>query len=164
MTDDIPLDEAEPIPVGNYFEEFEEGETYQHHWGRTVDAAENSRFATLCLNANPLHFNADYAQEYNHDERVLDPLLVFNTVLGLSVEDLSERDTVFLGVDDCTFHHQLTVGATITAESEVVTIRESDSRPDYGIVTWHTYGYDGEGRLVIDYERTNMVPKREEAT
>lgn len=162
MTDDVPLGEAEPIPVGNYFEDFAEGETYQHHWGKTVDGAENSRFTTLRLNANPLQFNREYAQAHGHDERIVDPLLVFNTVLGLSVEDLSELDTIFLGVDNCTFHRQLEVNATITAESEVVEKQHSDSRPNYGIVTWHTSGYDADNKLVIDYQRTNMVPKREE--
>jgi acyl dehydratase len=106
-----------------------------------------------------MYFNSVYARTHEKDDVVVDPLLIFNTVLGLSVEDLSERDTLFLGVEDCTFHKQLTVGATLTAESEVLSKRESESRPDYGIVTWHTVGRDGQGDRVIDYERTNLVPK-----
>ncbi|MCY4729914.1 MaoC family dehydratase [Natronomonas gomsonensis] len=121
---------------------------------------DNARFTTLRINRNPLYFNEEYAATYGHENVVIDPLLVFNTILGLTVEDLSERGGLFLGVDDCTFHKQLTVGATLTAESEVLDRRQSDSRPDFGIVTWRTRGYDGEGDLVIEYDRTNMVPKR----
>ncbi|MHB9287946.1 MaoC family dehydratase [Halobacteriales archaeon Cl-PHB] len=163
---DIPLSTAEPIPVGNYYEDFEVGQRFQHHWGRTLTDGDNARFTTLRLNANPLHFNEEYADANGHDDVILDPLLVFNTVLGLSVEDLSERDTLFLGIEDCTFHKQLEVGATLTAESEVLEKRESNSRPDYGIVTWRTVGRDGEGDRVIDYERTNLVPREsaQEAT
>lgn len=160
MTDSIPLDEAEYRPVGNCYEDFEVGRTFEHRWGRTVTDGDNARFTTLRINRNPLHFNEEYARAHGHDDVVVDPLLVFNTILGLSVEDLSERGGLFLGVDNCTFHKQLTVGATLTAESEVIDRRESSSRPDFGIVTWETRGYDGDGNLVVDYERTNMVPKR----
>jgi acyl dehydratase len=162
--DSIPLSEAEPRPVGNAYEDFEVGQHFQHHWGRTVTAGDNARFTTLRINANPLYFNERYATAHGHDGTVVDPLLVFNTVLGLSVEDLSERDTLFLGVDDCTFHKQLSVGATLTAESEVTKKRESSSRPDFGIVTWRTIGRDGDGERVVEYERTNLVPKAEGST
>lgn len=158
-SDEIDLTEAEPRPVGNYLEDFEVGQRFQHHWGRTITAGDNARFTTLRINANPMYFNSIYARAHDKDDTVVDPLFVFNTVLGLSVEDLSEQDTLFLGVEDCTFHKQLTVGATLTAESEVLSKRESESRPDYGIVTWRTVGRDGQGDRVIDYERTNLVPK-----
>lgn len=163
MTDNtVPLEEAVYRPIGNYFEEFEVGRTFTHHWGRTVTEGDNTRFTTLRINANPLHFNREYARANGHDDLVVDPLLVFNTILGLSVEDLSERDTLFLGVDNCEFHKQLEVGATLRAESEVLQRRESDSRPAFGIVTWETRGYDETDELVVQYERTNMVPKRSE--
>lgn len=156
----IPLDEAEYKPVGNCYEDFEIGRTFQHRWGRTITDGDNARFTTLRINRNPLYFNEEYATAHGHDGVVIDPLLVFNTVLGLSVEDLSERGGLFLGVDNCTFHGQLTVGSTLTAESEVLDRRESESRPAFGIVTWRTRGYTGDGELLIEYERTNMVPKR----
>jgi acyl dehydratase len=38
--------------------------------------------------------------------------------------------------------------------------RESSSRPESGIVTWHTEGHDSRGDLVIDFRRTNLVSKR----
>lgn len=156
----VPLDEAEHRPVGNCYEDFEVGRTFEHQWGRTVTDGDNARFTTLRINRNPLYFNEEYATAHGHEDVVIDPILVFNTVLGLSVEDLSERGGLFLGVDDCAFHKQLTVGATLMAESEVLDRRESSSRPHFGIVTWKTRGYDGEGDLVIEYKRTNMVPKR----
>ena len=87
-------------------------------------------------------------------------MLVLCTVVGLSVEDLSEAGGPFLGVDDCDFHAPVYPGDTLTAESTVVSARESGSRPGFGIVTWHTEGRNQRGEIVVDYKRTNLVAKR----
>jgi len=78
----------------------------------------------------------------------------------LTVEDLSEGGGPFLGVDKLTYHRPVIVGETVYAESVVVARRETESRPDFGIVTWHTKGFDAQGGLVIDYQRSNLVRKR----
>lgn len=147
-------------PRGNRYEDFAVGRVFKHHWGRTVTEADNILFTTLTLHFNPLYTNRDYAREHGHDELVVCPLLVFNTVFGLSVEDLSEGGGPFLGVDDLSHHRPVLVGETLYAESEVVSARETASRPEFGIVTWHTRGHSADGDLVVDYRRTNLVRKR----
>ena len=117
-------------------------------------------FATLTLHYNPLYTNADYARAHGHADLVVCPLLLFNTVFGLSVEDLSENGGPFLGVDQLTFHRPARVGETVYAESEVVACRETESRPGYGIVTWHTKGLTALGEVLIDYRRSNLVRRR----
>jgi len=112
------------------------------------------------MSFNPLYFNAEYARVHGHSGTVLNPMLVFLTVFGLSVEDLSEAGGLFLGVEDLKFHRTMYPGETVSARSTVMDKRESTSRPDSGIVTWHTEGFDGRGGLVIDFRRTNMVVKR----
>lgn len=151
---------AKKWPKGNHYEDFEIGHVYDHHWGRTLNDGDNSLFSTLAMNFNPLYFNAGYAQAHGHGGVVLNPMLVFLTVFGLSVEDLSEAGGLFLGVDDLKFHRTLYPGETVTARSTVLDKRESSSRPDSGIVTWHTQGFDSRGNLVIDFRRTNLVTKR----
>jgi acyl dehydratase len=91
---------------------------------------------------------------------VVNPLLVFNTVFGLSVEDLSEGGGPFLGVDECSFDAPVYVGDTLTARSRVVGARESKGQPGFGIVTWHTEGFNQEGERVIEFRRTNLVRRR----
>jgi itaconyl-CoA hydratase len=86
------------------------------------------------------------------------------TVVGLSVEDLSEAGGPFLGMEDCTFHRPVYPGDTLTARSTVVEARESESRPNVGIVTWHTEAHNQRGELVVDYRRTNLVAKRRGST
>ena len=150
------------VKKGNRYQDFEEGQLFEHHWGRTLTEADNALFATTTLRFTPLYFNAEYAREHGHDSVVLDPLLVLCTVVGLSVEDLSESGGPFLGVNDVKFHRAAYPGDTITARSRVVNRRESGSRPNFGIVTWKTEAFNQRGETVVSYERTNLVAKRRE--
>jgi acyl dehydratase len=144
---------------GHAFEEFTPGSRFEHHWGRTLTEADNAIFTTTTLAYNPLYFNAEYARAEGHPSVVINPMLVLCTVVGLSVEDLSEAGGPFLGVDACTFHRPVYAGDTITAASTVVSARESESRPQFGIVTWHTEGRNQRSELVVDYRRSNLVAK-----
>jgi acyl dehydratase len=145
---------------GRYLDEFEVGGRFEHHWGRTLTDADNTLFTTATLAFNPLYFNAEYARSEGHPRVVINPMLVVCTVVGLSVEDLSEAGGPFLGIDELTFHRPVYAGDTLTASSTVVSVRESQSRPDYGIVTWRTEGHNQQGELVVDYKRSNLIGKR----
>ena len=123
---------AKKWPKGNHYEDFTLGHVYHHHWGRTLNDGDNSLFSTLTLSFNPLYFNAEYARAHGHGGVVLNPMLVFLTVFGLSVEDLSEAGGLFLGVDDLKFHRTVYPGETLTARSTVLEKRESTSRPESG--------------------------------
>jgi acyl dehydratase len=149
------------IPKGNGYEDFEEGQVFEHHWGRTLNEGDNSLFVTLALRFTPLYFNAEYARRDGHPGVVVDPLLVLCTVVGLSVEDLSEAGGPFLGVENVEFHRAVYPGDTITARSIVVSKRESAKRPHFGIVTWATEGRNQHGQVVVSYRRTNLVAKKE---
>ncbi len=155
------LGRAKLWPKGRYFEEFEVGRTFEHHWGRTLTEAECTLFASLTLSFNPLYFNREFAVAHGHRDLVASPLLVFLTAFGLSVEDLSEAGGAFLGVESLEFLQAVYPGETLTARSTVVRTRESESRPGFGIVTWRTEGFNQEGVKVVEYERTNLVRKRD---
>jgi acyl dehydratase len=145
---------------GHQYEDFSLGEVFHHHWGRTINEGDNSLFSSLTLSYNPLYFNAEFARAHDHRDIVVNPMLVFLTVFGLSVEDLSEAGGLFLGVEALNFRRPVYPGETLTATSEVVDMRESQTRPNDGIVTWHTHGFDASGQEVIDFRRTNLVAKK----
>ncbi len=148
------------IRKGRTFEDFEPGRRFRHHWGRTLTESDNAIFTTATLTYNPLYFNTEYARAAGHPSVVLNPMLLLCTAVGLSVEDLSEAGGPFLGVDELTFHRAAYPGDTLTAESVVMSRRESGSRPGFGIVTWRTEGRNQHGELVLDYTRTNLVAKQ----
>ena len=145
---------------GRSFEDFEVGREFRHHWGRTLTDGDNALFSTATCNWNPMHLNAEYARAHGHPDVVVNPMLVLCTVVGLSVEDLSEAGGPFLGMEDCTFHRAVHPGDTLTARSRVVEARTSESRPSTGVVTWHTEAFNQRGELVVDFRRTNLVARR----
>jgi acyl dehydratase len=151
------------IPKGNQFEDFREGQVFEHHWGRTLTESDATLFSTLALRFTPIYFNREYARAHEHADLVIDPLLVLCTVVGLSVEDLSEAGGPFLGVNDVEFHRPVYPGDTLDARSVVVSARESEKRPRFGIVTWKTEGYNQHEELVVSYARTNLVVRRRES-
>ena len=113
---------------GTSFEEFTPGRVFVHHWGRTITQADNTIFTTLTLHYNPRYFNAEFARAEGHPDVVVCPMLVFNTVFGLSVQDLSEAGGMFLGIEDLTFYEPVYPGDTLTASSEVLDCREFEER------------------------------------
>jgi acyl dehydratase len=147
-------------PKGNRYEDFAIGRRFEHHWGRTINHGDNSLSTTLTLHYNPHYTNVEFARAHGHPDVAVNPMLVFATVFGLSVEDLSEGGGAFLGVDALTFHVPVYPGDTLTAQSTVVERRESASNPGMGIVAWHTQGFNQQGVRVIDFRRTNLVNKR----
>ncbi len=146
---------------GHYYEDFEIGRVFEHHWGRTLNEGDNSMFSTLTLSFNPHYYNREYAKAHGHPDVVINPTLVFDTVFGLSVEDLSERGGAFLGVNELTYHQPVYPGDTLTAKSTVLDRRKSEKRKEFGIATWHTQGFNQRGELVVDFKRTNMIPVRD---
>jgi len=147
---------ARQLSTGRTFDQFEVGQVFDHHWGRTITESDSVAFSTLTLSYTPLYFNVEHARAAGHDRLVAHPTLVFLTVFGLSVEDLSESGGPFLGVDDLAHHRAVLVGETVRARSTVLDARRSDSKPGMGIVTWHTEGLIS-GDLVVDFRRSNLV-------
>lgn len=152
------LDKAVEWKRGNQYEYFEVGQVFEHHWGRTINAGDNSLFSSLTLHYSPLYFNKEYAASMGHDRIPVNPLLVFNTVLGLSVEDLSEGGNgPFLGINELEYHTTVYEGDTITCKSTVIGKRISNKFKTHGIVSWSTEGFNQKGELVISFKRSNLI-------
>ena len=148
------------VTAGYQFEDFEIGQVFKHHWGRTITESDNILFTSLTMSHNPMYFNKQYAEKFGHPNMVINPLFVFKVILGLSVEDLSEAGGPFLGVDNLLFHKTVYPGDTLYAQSSVIEKRESKSRPSFGIVGWKTVGKNQNGDVVVEYERRNLVTRK----
>jgi acyl dehydratase len=151
------------VPRGCFYEDFTEGRVFEHHWGRTLTVEDSLLFNNLTMHYNPIYFNVEYARRLGYEGMVVNPLLVFTTVLGLTVEDLSEAGGPFLGVDDLRYHRPVYAGDTVSARSEVLSRRESQSRQGWGIVEWRTTAVNQRGEVVLEYRRRNLSRQREAA-
>ncbi|PSQ31112.1 acyl dehydratase [Halobacteriales archaeon QS_9_67_15] len=159
------LDRADTREKGNYFEEFTEDAVIEHAPGLRLTRHGNETWMSQTLNHDPAYWRTDAARDRGFDEPPIHPDYLLAAVMGLSVEDLSERGGYFLGRDDVQFHrHGVTPGTELRVESTVRDSRTSSSRPEYGIVTWGTRGIDADsGETLVSYERTNMIPRRDPA-
>lgn len=146
---------------GHLYEDFSVGQVMEHHWGRTISESDTLLFTTLTLSFNPMYSNREFAKAHGHKDIVVNPLLVFNVVLGLSVEDLSEIGGPFVGVGKLSYREPVYPGDTLISRSTTVACRISESNPSNGIVTWHTEGFNQTGARVIDFERSNLVRRRD---
>ena len=143
---------------GRGYHDFKVGEEILHHWGRTITESDAIQFAYLTLAYNPLYFNREYAKELGHPDIVVCPQLVFNVILGLSVEVCSESlGGPFLGVYDLKYIEPVYPGDTLTARSITEAMRESESSEGRGIVTWFNEGFNQHGDKVIEYRRSNLA-------
>lgn len=145
---------------GRFFEDFTVGDVYQHPLGRTVTTTDNVWFTLLTQNTAPIHFDHHYAAQTAFGRPLVDSTFTLALVTGQSVTDISQNVFANLGWDEVRLPHPVFEGDTIYSQSEVLAARESASRPDVGIVTVRTTGYNQEGVVVIRFQRTIMVYKR----
>jgi itaconyl-CoA hydratase len=139
------------------YADLEVGAVYRSRFGRTVLEADNVWFTLLTLNTNPIHFDAEYAAGTQWGRPLVDSTFTLALVTGLSVTDVSERG-VNLGWREVTLPVPVFAGDTIRAETEVLEKRESKSRAGQGIVTVRTRGLNQRDEVVIEFERSIMVP------
>ena len=145
---------------GRYFEDFEVGDIYEHRPGRTITEADNTWFTLLTMNTHPLHFDVEYAANTEFGRPFVNSALTLAIVAGMSVSDLSQKAIANLGWTDIRLTAPVFPGDTLYAESEVLSKRESKSRPTQGIVSARTVGMNAAGTVVMTYDRSFLVPKR----
>ena len=145
---------------GRYLEDFKIGDVYEHRPGRTISESDNTWFTLITMNQHPLHFDAAYAATSEWKKPLVNSALTLSIVAGMSVSDVSQKAIANLGWDKIRLTAPVFVGDTIYAESEVLAVRESKSRPTQGIVTVKTTGTTEDGTVFMTYERTVLIPKR----
>ena len=139
------------------YEELQVGDVYPSRHGRTVLEADNVWFTLLTMNTNPIHFDAEHAASTEWGRPLVDSTFTLALVTGLSVADVSERG-VNLGWREVRLPAPVFAGDTLRAETEVLEKRESRSRPGRGVVTVRTRGLNQRDEVVIEFERTVLVP------
>jgi itaconyl-CoA hydratase len=145
---------------GRFFEDFEVGDVYEHPLGRTVTTTDNAWFTLLTQNTAPIHFDHNYAAQTEFGRPLVDSTFTVALVTGQSVTDVSQNVFANLGWDEVRLPAPVFEGDTIYSMSEVLEKGESRSRPNVGIVTVSTTGYNQEGETVITFRRTIMVYRR----
>ena len=150
--------------AGLYYEEFTEGQVFEHALSRTITEFDNIMFSAMTMNPQPLHLDAEFAKGTLHGQILVNSIFTLGLVVGLSVGETTLGTTLGnLGFDETTFPAPVFIGDTITAETEVISKRASKSKPDRGIVTFEHRGINQRGEVVVRCRRGGMMMMRPEA-
>jgi acyl dehydratase len=125
---------------GRCYEDFDLGLVMRHAVGRTITSADNIWFTLLTNNSNPIHFDRHYASQTEIGQPLVNSTLTLAVVVGLSVADVSQH-AVNLGWQEIAMPAPVFEGDTLYAQSEILSTRESKSRPHMGLVEIKTTGY-----------------------
>jgi 2-methylfumaryl-CoA hydratase len=146
--------------TGNFFEDFKLGQKLSHAPARTLSHGDSALYTALYGARFALAASDTFARLIGFHNSPLDDLLVFHTVFGMSVADVSLNAVANLGYAEGHFRKRVHAGATLRAQSKVVGLKEnSDGKT--GIVYVHTEGFDELDGEVLSYVRWVMVRKRD---
>jgi len=147
--------------AGLYFEELEPGQRFEHAVRRTVTEADNVLFSTLTMNPAAIHLDAEYARTTPFGERIVNSLFTLGLLVGLSVYDTTFGTTIGnLGFEEVRFPKPVRHGDTLRAATTVVSKRESQSRPDSGIVVFEHRAFNQRNEEVASCRRAALMLKR----
>jgi acyl dehydratase len=147
--------------AGLYFEEFAEGQVFEHALTRTVTEMDNVLFTTMTMNPQPLHLDAEFAKTTEFGRPLVNSIFTLGLIIGISVGDTTLGTTVAnLGMTDVRFPKPVFHGDTIHATTTVITTRRSRSRSDAGIVEFEHVGLNQRGETVAICRRAALMKTR----
>ena len=107
-----------------------------------------------------IHLDHDYASKTEFGKPLVNSLFTLGLVVGLSVGDTTLGTTIGnLGFEDVKFPRPVFHGDTIRAQTQVLSKRESKSRPTQGIVTFIHRGLNQRDEIVCECRRLALMMK-----
>jgi acyl dehydratase len=144
--------------AGLYFEEFAEGQVFEHAMSRTVTEMDNVLFSSLTMNPQPLHLDEEFAKKTEFGQRLVNSLFTLGLVIGISVGETTLGTTIAnLGMSDVRFPKPVFHGDTLRVRTIVRAKRKSRSRPDAGIVEFEHQGVNQRGEIVAICQRAGLM-------
>ncbi|MEM7527710.1 MAG: MaoC family dehydratase [Pseudomonadota bacterium] len=145
---------------GAFFEDYSPGQVIVHATPRTLTDGDRALYTALYPCRHALTVADSFAERCGLLQSPLDDLVVFHTVFGKTVPDISLNAVANLGYAEGRFRHSVWPGDTLSARSEVIGVKETSSGKT-GIVWVRTTGHNQRHEPVLDYVRWVMVRKRD---
>jgi acyl dehydratase len=147
--------------AGLWFDQFEPGQRFAHEIRRTVTDMDNILFSSLTYNPAALHIDHAYAATTEFGKPLMNSIFTLGLVVGLTIQDTTLGTTVAnLGFSETNFPKPVFAGDTIHAETEVVGVRASQSRPGQGIVTFEHLGLNQRDEVICRTRRSALIMGR----
>lgn len=147
--------------AGRFYDDWTVGDTLVHEIRRTVTETDNLLFTVMTHNPQPLHLDVEAAKASEFGRILVNGTFTFALMAGLSVADTTLGTLVAnLGYDKLAMPAPVFIGDTLHAETEVIGLRESGSRPDAGIVTFSHRMFNQTDTLVCSCLRMALLSRR----
>jgi acyl dehydratase len=147
--------------AGLYFEDFTVGQEFKHALTRTVTEMDNTMFSLLTLNPQPLHIDAHFAAKTEFGQRIFNSLYTLGIMIGMTVYDTTLGTTVAnLGMTDVRFPKPVFHGDTLRATTKVISLRDSKSRPEAGIVEFEHHALNQNDEIVGSCRRMALMHRK----
>ena len=147
--------------AGRYYDEWQIGERMSHDIRRTVTETDNLLFSTMTHNPQPLHLDVEAAKASEFGRILVNGTFTFALMVGLSVGDTTLGTLVAnLGYDKLVHPSPVFIGDTMRAETEVVALKDSKSRPNAGIVTFEHRLINQRDQIVCQCLRSALLLRR----
>ena len=147
--------------AGLYYEQFSAGQAFEHAWTRTLTEMDNVLFSSLTMNVQPLHLDAHFAAQTEFGKPLVNSLFTLGLLIGMTVNDTTLGTTLAnLGMTDVNFPKPVFAGDTLHVRTRVLSVRESKSRPNAGIVEFEHTALNHRDEVVATCKRSALMRKR----
>lgn len=147
--------------AARWFDEWHVGDRIAHEIRRTVTETDNLLFSTMTHNPQPLHIDVEAAKASEFGQILVNGTFTFALMIGLSVADTTLGTLVAnLGYDQVVMPKPVFIGDTIRVETEVMSLRESRSRPNAGIVTFQHRAINQRDEVVCQCSRSALIKRK----
>jgi len=144
--------------AGLWFEKFSVGQVFDHEIRRTVTESDNMWFSNATCNPAAIHIDAEYCKGTEFGRPLVNSIFTLGLVIGLSVQDTTLGTTVAnLGMTDTRFPKPVFAGDTVRSRTTVTALRDSQSRPSAGIVTFLHQGFNQRGEEICTCTRQALM-------
>lgn len=149
--------------MGFFLEDFRKDDVIKHAVSKTIFESDNNLFSLLTMNHHPVHTNADYAKKTQHGQILVVGTLVFSLVVGMTVSDISGKAIANLDYENIEHTKPVFIGDTIYAETTILDVKRSKSKPDRGVIYVETRAYNQNGDQVLKFRRHALIKSKENA-
>jgi len=145
--------------IGNYFDDFIEGQEIVHSLSKTIFESDNNLFSLLTMNYHPVHTNIDYAKQNQHKKVLVVGTLVFSLVVGITVPDISGKAIANLEYEKINHLAPVFINDTLYAKTKILSKRDSKSKNDRGIIYVETIAFNQNNQNVLSFRRKVLIKK-----
>ena len=141
-----------------HFEDYEIGEE-RRTFGRTITETDFVIHAGHTGDFFPHHMDAEHMKSTPFGQRIAHGTMTFAIGIGLTASEINPLAFTY-GYERLRFPKPVFAGDTLRAETKIVAVRESKSRPTQGIVTFEHRGFNQRDEEVVYCRRNGLMMRR----